>query len=532
MRNIFNAIESSDIETINSLITEKDFMNFKNDDGQNPLEYAIKLQNYDVIDLLANHLNNQINQVLHKAIESNDKRIVEVFLKNGVDLEINDSNGITPLYLAVKKGYSTIAELLIHEGANVNITNSDEVSLLHQAVLRNDGKIVKLIMDKHDDFNPQDCYGLTPLHYAAKNNLPYMAKLLAEKGADINALNKALKTPLFLAINSPGDHFQVVALLCAIDAKIDLKDPKILDYFTDHIDKLLEIGSVNSSITMSLKILKACDNDTKALYDNLSAKLIKKIDNYATLLKSGYFIDVLESKNPEYISEVLNKLYQSSEEWEKIKNIFTDSDPRLHYSLKSLIHSTKIVKEIDTTFFQEFMKKDISDTLKKTMVDSMSATVKNLAALLTSQSFEDSGFLELGETTSIFSETHRPTSINTKLSFKSNMLSIDTSVSDLESRSLVSRLDCTTPEDLSPLGRKVRASSPAHFANRLKFNIGSIVSPKYDEVLDDAFFNTLSPADLAVDDELSKTLNITKILAQTDDLEPEIQDIEPLGDST
>lgn len=203
--------------------------------------------------------------------------------------------------------------------------------------------------------------------------------------------------------------------LCAIDAKIDLKNPKILDYFNSNIDKLLEVGSINSSISMGLKILKACESDAKSLFDNLAAELIKKIDSYATLLKSGSFINTFKSKDFEYIHGVLNKLYEASEEWDKLKDIFRDSDPKLYNSLKLLLHSTKVVKELDDKCLHQCIPQIgilAPDTFEK-----MSATVKNLASMLTTQSFDDPTLLELGERSDSLDQRDRPNSINTKLRF-------------------------------------------------------------------------------------------------------------------
>lgn len=217
MTNIFDAIKLGDLQTINSLLLSKDLSVVS--DIQELLKHAIDVRNYDSLDLLVHNLkdkglSSEINRILHQAVESSDEKIVEVLLKHDLDLEIINDNEITPLYLATMRDDNSIVELLINHGAKVDITNSEDVTPLHHSVLQNNSKIAKLLIDKEADLNPQDCYGLTPLHYAAKRNLYQMAKLLAEEGADINTPDKALKTPLFLAINSPGDHFQVVAFMC------------------------------------------------------------------------------------------------------------------------------------------------------------------------------------------------------------------------------------------------------------------------------------------------------------------------------
>lgn len=521
MTNIFDVI---DLKTFNAFLQQD--LDITSEIPK-LLKHSIDIRNYELLELLANNLkgkglSSEINNILHQAVESNDQKILEVLLKHELDLEITNEDEITPLYLATIRSYNSIVELLITHGAEVNVTDSNDVTLLHQAVLQNNSTIAKLLICKKTDLNPQDCYGFTPLHYAARKNLYQMAKLLAEEGADINTLDKALKTPLFLAINSPGEHVQVVALLCAIDAKIDLKDSRTSDYFNSNIDKLLEVGSINSSISMGLKILRACDSDTKSLSDYLAAELIKKIDSYAALLKSGHFINTFKSKDSEYIYRVLNKLYESSEDWEKLKNIFRDSKPKLYNSLKSLIHSTKIVKELDDKCLRQCIPQN--GTLGPDIFEKMSATVKNLASLLVTQSFDDGDLLEIGEKSDGLGGRGRPTSINTKLRFSPNMLSIDIKpsfdTSALESKPLVSRLDCKKPKDLSPIGRKVRSHSPEPQTMKdFMFNTTSIVPDEHST---------------GTDEDLSKTLNIEDIIVQphTSDNTIYNPDVPKLGNNT
>ena len=90
------------------------------------------------------------------------------WLKNLFSTNEDDSNGYTPLQLAVKRNDMSGIETLIKNGADVNGLSS--------------------------------C-GLSPLHLAAFAGNENAVKMLLKHGANINVLNSAkTETPLFRAI--------------------------------------------------------------------------------------------------------------------------------------------------------------------------------------------------------------------------------------------------------------------------------------------------------------------------------------------
>lgn len=84
---------------------------------------------------------------------------------NGADINIQDGNGFTPLYEAVRNSGVNMVELLINRGADVNGT-TEEVRArppLNIAAKQGDRELVKLLLSHGADVNGQGYIGQTPI---------------------------------------------------------------------------------------------------------------------------------------------------------------------------------------------------------------------------------------------------------------------------------------------------------------------------------------------------------------------------------
>ena len=104
---------------------------------------------------------------LHMLIRTNQISILSRLLKNpGVDTEILDSEGHTPLQLATTIGNAdAVAELLACDRVKVNVRWPDGRSILHEAILRTGLGCVKCILAcERFDVNSVDEDGETAMH--------------------------------------------------------------------------------------------------------------------------------------------------------------------------------------------------------------------------------------------------------------------------------------------------------------------------------------------------------------------------------
>ncbi|MFC1793591.1 ankyrin repeat domain-containing protein [Planctomycetota bacterium] len=147
----------------------------------------------------------------HLAACLGDLDRVKSFVKEGVDVDVKDEAGWTPLCWAASTAEEEVAEFLIGKGAAIDARTNNNRTPLHQAATAGAAKLTSLLISKGADSNARDDGNGTPLHSAAAGGHKDVVQLLLKSGADVNAQNNRNRTPLDLAVSER--HSEIVELL-------------------------------------------------------------------------------------------------------------------------------------------------------------------------------------------------------------------------------------------------------------------------------------------------------------------------------
>ncbi len=206
---MFNAAARGSKETIELLQSYGLDINEKDNFGMTPLLSAIRGGKETVEFLLdkgaeiapkecmsGNSCTIDGTTTLHHAMYANNPEIVELLIKRKAPLNVIDSNGSTPLMIAVNRGSDEIAQLLIDNGADPDIKDiAYGRTALHIAASKGYQKIASVLVSKGAEVNITDNNGHSPLYSALYHGNDQIAKLLIKNKAenkDIDDLHKGL----------------------------------------------------------------------------------------------------------------------------------------------------------------------------------------------------------------------------------------------------------------------------------------------------------------------------------------------------
>ncbi|CAH1104618.1 unnamed protein product [Psylliodes chrysocephalus] len=203
---VLQAIEEENLEKIEELVSTGHSLNISYKNGNTPLHIAI--------------IKNNI-QIFRYLLAQDDIRI-----------NTRNSQGQTPLFLAVRYGHFESVKHLLEKGANVNLPYNREVTPLHESVQYPD--IAHILIKNGADIDAVDYNNDTPLHNAVVDSCIETVCMLLYYGADANAIGCFNYTPFMRALFN--------------------KDVEIQDALFDYIDDFT-VTSMNyySSLTLAVK---------------------------------------------------------------------------------------------------------------------------------------------------------------------------------------------------------------------------------------------------------------------------------------
>jgi ankyrin repeat protein len=217
------------------------------------------------------------------------------------------------MLLAATFNRETVLQGLVDGGASLDIADSNGVTALMCAAKRGHRGALSVLIDNGADLNARDKTGSTATMYAAKNGHVDAAKALVAKGADINAKDAAGFTAAMLA--AKNGHAETLQALIDAPAWIDSRTPEgttalMLAATNGHVD------AVKALIAARVDV-KAIDKRgfTAAMYaaQNRHTEVLKELNAERKRVDSRphdfsiALLDAVEKKNTDELKAFIDK---------------------------------------------------------------------------------------------------------------------------------------------------------------------------------------------------------------------------------
>eukprot|EP00912_Choanoflagellata_sp_UC4_P001364 UC4_evm1s845 len=152
--------------------------------------------------------------LLFGACLSGRDETVRLLIDMGLDVDVGDGEGNTPLNIASLKGHNTIIRNLLKGGANISRCNSLGESSLHLACKMGRADAVSILLNEKeclDMINTQTSQGWTPLHFGVASGCTAVVEALMRSGANACVANNDGHTPIVIA--REHQYYHVVSLM-------------------------------------------------------------------------------------------------------------------------------------------------------------------------------------------------------------------------------------------------------------------------------------------------------------------------------
>ncbi len=135
-----------------------------------------------------------------RAVELGNEKAIELFLKAGVDINLQNKAGWTPLMVAIFTSSESAANMLIDAGAKTDVQDARGYGPLHWAAYRGFQSVTRRLLEGGVPADLKSNAGLTPLLQAAAMGHTGVARELLGHGASVNESDNDGWTPLHKAV--------------------------------------------------------------------------------------------------------------------------------------------------------------------------------------------------------------------------------------------------------------------------------------------------------------------------------------------
>ncbi|CAB0033404.1 unnamed protein product [Trichogramma brassicae] len=204
--------------------------------GYSPLLLAVHSGNAQFVELLLNRgadpnaADKNGSTPLHFIGEGDiDDDVAEIFLRTNnrvrhLQLDPRNQFGCTPLHVALNHGRKSIVESLLRRGVDPNLADAQGLTPLHIICQRDVGdELAEIFLRVTDEverrvqLDARNQFGNAPLHSALFRGKMNMVESLLKRGADLNLANPKGSTALHIVSNRESNDDSAETLLRMID---------------------------------------------------------------------------------------------------------------------------------------------------------------------------------------------------------------------------------------------------------------------------------------------------------------------------
>ena len=188
---------------------------------------------------------------LYLAAKYDHVQIVELLLRFGARVDIGDYRvGRTALRVAAERDHEEIVRLLQKSGARIDLKDSSGGTAMLHAVRQGAEKALNEMIEAGGNLEEVNADGQSLLHSASEKNRSNITRTLIDKGLDPNIRDKSERTPLHIA--SQYGQATVLSLLLEKNADPTLRDrygrtPKLVAWQYGHSEMVDLLESYEKS---------------------------------------------------------------------------------------------------------------------------------------------------------------------------------------------------------------------------------------------------------------------------------------------
>ncbi|WP_198305942.1 ankyrin repeat domain-containing protein [Arcobacter vandammei] len=207
------------------------------------------------------------NSLLFLLVSSKKYDAIKLLLNSGVDIYLENKFKKTPLDEACEKSDGAMVRFLLENGYDINAKNSIGRTILQSTAILSNEKIFQVLMTYKPDFNIQDSEGKTVLFHAIEGKNINILKDVVNNVAEINSLDNNYQTALFYAVLKDDPNIALTLINHGINVNfLDKNGENVL--FNAIIQGELNIHVIEALIKKNIN-MNIVDNKNRNIIDEL-----------------------------------------------------------------------------------------------------------------------------------------------------------------------------------------------------------------------------------------------------------------------